>query len=147
MVHALEKAAHEHRVRFSKLHERRFEVVAGVYASLVQAEQALKRAAALDTPGMQELRDDYRSFADRANEFFINFAERRIFFPEDVGARFDGYWQKMKDAGYVVRSRLDSKPKDWLERYGKLVGEDLPPLKKGIEAECRRLLGAPEFPI
>jgi hypothetical protein len=39
LKHSLEKIAVEHQVRFSKLHEKRAEVIADLYARLVDAER------------------------------------------------------------------------------------------------------------
>ena len=41
----IDRAAHEHRVRYSALHERRVKVIEETYQRLIRAEQALKWAS------------------------------------------------------------------------------------------------------
>lgn len=141
--HSLAKLALEHQIRFSTLHQRRFDVVADLYASLVRADRALLIPGSPMWLGPEQHETSLEAFQTAANAFRKKFTEHRIFLPPGVGAKFDAYWQSMMAAGGAVANRGVQDEREWWHRYAKASGE-MKPLKDAIEQECRRLLGETE---
>ena len=136
----IDRAALEHRVRYSALHKRRVKVIEETYQRLVRSEQALMLASDV-SPADDEIRERLAKFSEEANGFFAYFAANRIWLSKGLCERLDSFWKAMKDAGY---SALDSlSPHRGVSRLDcrKVMAEKCDPLKAAIEAEFRQTLG------
>lgn len=136
----IDRAAIEHRVRYSALHERRVKVIEETYQRLIRSEQTLKWASDM-SPADEEIRERLAKFSEEANGFFDYFTTNRIWLSKALCERLDSFWTVMKDAGY---SALDSlSPHREVSRLDcrKVMAEKCDPLKTAIEAEFRQTLG------
>jgi hypothetical protein len=80
---ALQMAALEHQVRFSKLHEKRAEVVAKLYALLVELQYAGQRYVSVGA--YEPKRDDeFSKTAAKVHEVFLFIEEHQIYLPDRV---------------------------------------------------------------
>lgn len=145
---AVERKFREWEVRFSKLHERRVEVMEGIMERLVALKRALDAAS-----GMQPL-DDPKSLKPlgEANEALreadLYVAGRRYYLPPSVGKRAEAFLKEAKGAlaDLITGIHTDRTPggRDVAfaikhEGY-KAVREKLPSLIAEVEAEFRRLV-------
>ena len=79
----LARAALEHQVRFSKLHEKRAEVVAKLYALLVELQYAGQRYVFVGA--YEPKRDDeFSKTAAKVHEVFLFIEEHQIYLPDRV---------------------------------------------------------------
>lgn len=150
--HSLELAATEHRVRFTRFHERRAEVVADVYAKLVEASWEMGRFVSFidyqsDPPKEQKYIDAMNSTA----EAFRFFDRNRLFLSKKAADLIDSLTGDMRNAmnAFGVHVQLSAQPCDAQFRDEKLqawikaqefFAKDLPRLRKELEAELQRLL-------
>jgi hypothetical protein len=83
LKNALQMAALEHQVRFSKLHEKRAEVVAKLYALLVELQYAGQRYVFVG--GYEPKRDDeFSKSAAKVHEVFLFIEEHQVYLPDRV---------------------------------------------------------------
>lgn len=81
LKHELQMVAHEHQVRFSKLHERRAEVIANLYSLLVEAQWAGQSFVAVIELGNQPPKQEkYVTAMNKFAEFFREFDKKWNFF-------------------------------------------------------------------
>jgi len=148
-------AAIEHEVRFSKLHEKRVEVLAKLYKLLVAAAahitSAVSPAQRTDAPDKS---DQYRKVHEASAEYFWFFDQHRIWLPPDLCKLLDAFEKKLrttmpelllciKDSNGATAKETEEISK-LREGMCKSVEEDVPTLRTAIEAEFRSLLGAGE---
>lgn len=136
----IDRAAHEHQVRFSALHEKRVEVISETYERLVKAEQALKWASDV-SPADDETRKRVGEFGDAANEFFNNYARTRIWLSPALCERLDEFWAALKEAGYTAVDALSKHREVTRTDCRSVMAERCDPLKAALESEFRKVLG------
>jgi len=79
----LQREAHEHEVRFSKLHEKRAEVIAKLYAVLVELQYSSQRYVFVGAY-KPERDDEFSKTAAKAQEVFLFIEEHQIYLPDRV---------------------------------------------------------------
>jgi hypothetical protein len=98
LKHELQLVAHEHQVRFSKLHERRAEVIASLYALLVEAQWAGQSfVAVFEYAGEPPKEQKYATAMNKFAEFFRAFDKSRIYLPELVCTQLDEFLREMRN--------------------------------------------------
>jgi hypothetical protein len=155
LKHDLQIVAHEHQVRFSKLHERRAEVITSLYALLVEAQRAGQSFVSIfECAGEPPKAEKYVVAMNKFAEFFCEFDKNRIFLPEAVCDQFDAFLQGMQKQviRFGVYEQIDehAPPNVIKERYEVWTGAsdyfnaELPRTRSALEAELRAMLaGAP----
>lgn len=151
---ALERKFREWEVRFSKLHERRVEVMEGMMDRLVDLKRALDAATGPqhedDAHGYQHLLEATAA----GNEAHRYFAARRYYLPKETADKVDRLLREMKAAWADVAGGTEgwlgvgpyASHKDYGELAamvvagGKAVREKLPPIISEVEGEFRRLV-------
>jgi hypothetical protein len=144
----LQRELVEHDVRFSRLHERRIEVISDIYRNLICAERAFASwTHPLQMAGQPDWAEKGTAAAKAGTKFVEHFQENRIWLEaalcEQVQKVADGFNEAfVKFTIYdpndpnVRRERLDK----WMEAW-KGVSKDVPPVREDIEDRVRVLLG------
>lgn len=143
----LELERFEHQTRFSFIHQKRAEIVSGLYSRLARTKARLGDLVAIFQPGGQTLPDKKRVVAEAYNDASSFFFENRIFFTESTALKVEEVLDAMRGAFYAFdtaqRGNEDYKPDTsglWMESY-KNVKEKLPPLLSELEGQFRETLG------
>jgi hypothetical protein len=139
----LRLAAFRHELRFTKLHEKRLEVVAGLYEKLVDLDRAYwpETQFNLEKPSLKET---VNAINEAGWEFWEYFDKHRIYFSsslcgklEDLRQKYVVVWRELKKS--EVLPELGEKQQHWLN--AKELIEQTIQLKTDIETEFRLLLG------
>lgn len=147
---AVERKFRQWEVRFSKLHERRVEVMEETQDRLVALKRALDAASGLqpleDPHGLQDLQEA----TDALNEAARYVAARRYYLPSGTAAKLAKLlsetrtaWASMvTGAQFPARGGLETSSSSTLMRIEgfQAVREKLPPLLTEVEEEFRRLV-------
>jgi len=144
LKHDLQLGALEHQVRFSKLHERRAEVIAELYALLNEVHTTSQWFVTTAKP------EDYPPSVQSINEFYRYFNAKKIYLPAPLCPKFEELIKKMhiytgEFSAYVkvadehhpnvLRDKLPA----WI-KAGRHFDQDIPPAREALEAELRALL-------
>lgn len=148
---SLQMVAYEHQVRFSNLHAKRAEVIAEIYAQMVEVEQHGKRFVYVNV--FDETRQQaYSETMGRLVEFFFFLEKRRIYLPENICTLMQKFVDSIRK--HVIRSNIyepieQSFNSKVLEEKIKVIQEvseafegSIPAARTELEKEFRRLLGA-----
>jgi hypothetical protein len=141
--------AYEQQVRFSKLHEKRAEIIAELYSQIVELPSYAWKFI-LQSPSDVE---QARIASDKVRETDLFVAKNRIYFPPDVCELLDKfvwtlrsmithvqvYW---KDRSYLTPQMIEQQNAVMLKAVTQLESE-VPALTKNLENEFRSLLGGP----
>jgi hypothetical protein len=150
---SLQMAALEHQVRFSKLHEKRAEVIVQVYEGLVEARLEGKRFIAADAfiTDPKEQQEALRKVRAKMAEVSSDIQKRRIYLPEHICALLqklsDDMWQYVEAAAIYApidphtEKIMGEKHDVLLTAYKAYFSEDIPAATKALEDEFRKLLG------
>ena len=151
LKHELQIVAHEHQVRFSKLHERRAEVITSLYALLVEAQwSAQSFVSVVEWAGEPPKQEKYATAMNKFAEFFREFDKNRIFLPESVCLQLDEFLQGMRKRvihfGVYIQTNEyapDHVIKEKLEAWSgasAFFDTELPAARKSLESELRSML-------
>jgi hypothetical protein len=151
LKHQLQLVAHEHQVRFSKLHERRAEVIANLYELLVEAQWAGQSfVSVIEMSGEPPKNEKYVTAMNAFAEFFRAFDKKRIFLPEVLCSQLDEFLQGMRKRvlhfgvyvrtdeyapGHVVKEKFEA----W-SGASDYFNTELPAARKALENELRIML-------
>lgn len=151
--HSLEKSAIEHQVRFSKLHERRAEVIAELYGLLVQAHRDMSSFVALvEWTGDLSKKEKYVVAMNAVADFYRFFDKNRIYLPEPVCSKLEEFVLTMREKvigfGVYVQFNDESMPEHaliqkhdaWSSAW-EYFEKKVPEAKSALENEFRGLLG------
>jgi hypothetical protein len=148
---SLEKAAFEHQVRFSKLHEKRAEVIAELYKRLVDvfwnSQRFVLTSENSPQPGQRE---EYAKADHHVREFVSFFEVHQIYLPTRACALVDKFVAPLRKAvasagvyGRIEypteRTRLEIQHA-FTKAY-QAFDTDIPAAKGALEAEFRAMLG------
>lgn len=149
----LRAVAFEHEIRFARLHERRAEVIAELYARLVETENAFE-SLTFPVPLVVGRGEPYDMLSEAlrcASTLRNCFYENRIYFDENLCAEIDGFMQNLyralrhpwlhgafkdEDFGAGAEER-----KKTAEEARKIVNEYMPRILSQIEKSFREMLG------
>jgi hypothetical protein len=148
----LRLTAFEHEVRFSRLHDKRAEILAELYSLLVAAVSENKSyASQSDSGSLAKKREKYGRAADATDEFFKYYDRRRIYLPEPICEMLDSFDLQLRrpTSKFWAFGRIEDpspetfqKMNEAWDRAWESVTNDIPKLRAAIEIEFRRLLGA-----
>lgn len=157
LKHRLGMAAHEHHVRFSKLHERQAQVIEDVYARILDFEDA-SAVLALANNGTPEnlLELSLRRAEDARSELAQYIRRHEIFLPEDIAAQLHTVLERVNGLLSACSYNLmDKKLADIVEGGGyfpehkkawsavhQYLDHEAPLVRKSLESEFRKRLGA-----
>jgi hypothetical protein len=151
LKHSLEVLAAEHQVRFSKLHEKRADVIAELYKLLVEAFWAAQSfVSPMEFGGEKSKPEKHQEAITKLREFFTFFGTHRIYLPESICKLLD---KAVDDVGshvidfgvYVTMPQppgpglLEGKMETWIRAY-QILDKEIPVARKAIEGEFRRIL-------
>ena len=155
----LQMSALEHQVKFSKLHEKRADVIAELYGFLVQACWDISSfVSPMEWSGEPNKQEKYVTAMNSVARFYQFFDKHRIYIPEGLCGQLDEFVQGMrqKAIGFGVYVRYedealpDSQMKDkhnaWTEAW-KHFEDAVPETKSALETHLRSLLGESQFEI
>lgn len=149
---SLQMIAFEDQVRFSNLHAKRAEVIAEIYARMVDAEQDGQRFVYADAHKEDSKRQEaYFETVNKLVEFYFFLEKRRIYLPERICALMKAFIDTVRRN--VIRTNiyvpidqpynqklLDEKVKVVMEAYEAFEGS-IPSTRAALENEFRRILG------
>ena len=149
LKNALQMAALEHQVRFSKLHEKRAEVVAKLYALLVELQYAGQRYVFVGA--YEPKRDDeFSKTAAKVHEVFLFIEEHQIYLPDRVCtllAEFVETVNKSVAGVQVYEKYTDGSANFRREKIQVLKGaaeafeKRIPAVREALKDEFRTILG------
>jgi hypothetical protein len=154
LKHDLQIVAVEHQVRFSKLHEKRAEVVAELYGLLVEAYWATSSfVSPMEWTGEPNKKEKYVTAKNSVADFFHFFEKHRIYLPENICKQLENFVRGMRskaigfgvyvhyDDDIISLQTLDEKHKAWAEGW-EFFEKQVPPARLALENELRGILGA-----
>lgn len=138
----------EHNIQFTRLHEKRAEVIAETYARLTELHVALGDYVKIFEPVGDKPKDERRQAVSKAHEAFITYYRtKKIFIPEASVTQIDSINQESISAFYsflyeveMVQAQGGHDAKRWLEILNK-VKDEMPTALKELERDFRMLLG------
>lgn len=144
--------AFEHQTRFSRLHDKRLDIIMSLYKSLAETEMAfhqlMKPAWLEGEPPINELRQRaYDSAAALEQNYLYN---AKLLLPSDVCEVIESFQIKLQEcwfkfphhAGGTGQSWVSGVPVEAWNAAWKTVREELPTVRKVVENHFRRLLGS-----
>lgn len=136
----------EHGVRFSKLHEKRAEVIAETYALLKVVSFRLGDFVKIFESAGDSSREERRNAAAKAHEEFRSYyTAKLIFFPSATASKLEEINVQLvkifnEFVFTVERSKGADKTANWIELFNR-VNDEMPAALKELESEFRKLLG------
>ena len=140
----LQRAAVEHQVRFSRLHETRAEVLAELYRRLAKAISDTHRFVASRNQGQG------REALESLVALYSYLDERRIFLPTDLCGRLDDFTDTLRETAIRIDlfGNIPNPNPDTLKQAQEVyaaawhsVEHHVPQLRHDLEEEFRTLLG------
>ncbi len=117
---SLQLAALEHQVRFSRLHEKRAEVIEEIYLMLLSVSESARAFVVrydLHQPGQYE---EFKKEHKRLLDFSDLVEKRQIYLPEGICASLNAYGQTIQ------------RPLVEFGVFGAIVNPDLPPIAQPV---------------
>jgi hypothetical protein len=151
---SLQLVALEHQIRFSKLHERRAQIIAELYSRVVE----LYRAASTFVRLYQSLdeaknRENIKSLWTAADKFINYFDKHRIYFNENTCTTIDSFNEALSKAcSNLIFFIQDASAlnltsghiwNEWSKAMTLMEG-DVPKIRKSLEGSFREILGVLE---
>lgn len=136
----------EHGVRFSKLHEKRAEVIAETYALLKELSFRVGDLVKIFELAGDSSRDERRNAAAKAHENFHSYyTAKLIFFPRATASKLEEiniqFVKNFNEFVFTVeRSKGIDTTRNWIEIFNR-VNDEIPVALKELESEFRKLLG------
>jgi hypothetical protein len=149
---ALQMSALEHQVRFSKLHERRGEVIADLHARILRTERVaagyvLQGGHHSDSKTRSE---EFSKAIETLRDFYICFADNRIYLPKRICDLIDTLVKKaqLSVIGIDIYGRIEYATPQTVDQRTKAFKEcfdafekDIPVVITTLEDEFRKILG------
>jgi hypothetical protein len=145
---ALQISASEHQIRFEKLYERRAFVIAELYSLLVDMHDTGARFVFQHNDANLEVADEKR------RALYTFYAKQRIYIPEHICGLLDQMVDEISKQtitvdvyreGYCPTPRSAEDRRNAMVNAVKAYEQEIPRLKKAIDAEFRKLLGETPF--
>ena len=143
----MQKLAFEHQFRFSKLHEKRAEVMAELYRLLVVTEKDCQRFTldvVLSNEDQQHIEELLRAAAKSADKLKSYFGVNQIYFDESLCVVLKSFVdESFKVAVYYYESseKISAREKDALKNFWDKSMNEIPLIKREIENNFRMLMG------
>lgn len=143
----LERENYERREKFSLIHQRRAEIIAGLYSRIARTKGLLEGLVGIFQQGGQSLTIKKQTVADAYNDAASYFFENRLFLPRETatkaGALLEALRHALIDFDTAQMGNEDYKPDPtglWVQAY-KSVSKDIPPILEELENEFKDILG------
>jgi hypothetical protein len=162
LAHDLEKAKLEHQVRFSKLHERRAEVISQVYELLTDFYGSSQVFTSVVSYGGDPPREEkYKKALEDGAKLYLYFDRNRIWLPASVCEQIEKFVRDMRIAvdrlgvylpylgkdGEVTPPHIFKQHLDAWQGASESFRDEIPKARGLLEAELRQILGdAPSVP-
>lgn len=153
LKHHLQLASLEHNVRFSKLHEKRAEVIAQLYGLLVEASwSASSFVSPVESGEGPSRQEKFVASINAFAEFFRFFDKNRIYLPSTLCKQLESLSGEMREKvvglGVYIRyehanlpqAAWEKKMEAWNTSW-KYFQQELPVARESLEAELRSILG------
>ena len=136
------KMSTEHQVRFSKLHEKRAEIISELYSRLYDFQWAvsafLRNFHKKNHEGQNanELDNELYNFTD-----FFN--KHRIYFTDDICLKIDELVETLLESYVPLEGRTpddNNVKRDW-DMCAKVIQKKYPAIKESLENDFRKILG------
>lgn len=139
------KMSNEHQIRFSKLHEKRAEVISELYSRLYDYYWAVC-AFLRDFHKTKPDEKDFKEIDGKSYEFSDYYYKHRIYFNEDICSKIDEIIPTLYSA-YVPLEGRDSNDnhlkEDW-NKCAEIVRKQYPKIKESLGSDFRKILGVAE---
>ncbi len=151
---SLQIVAIEHQVRFSKLHEKRAEVIAELYKHLVEATWETESfLSPMEWSGEPDKKEKYIKAMNKIVQFFRFFDQHRIYLPASLCKSLQAFIESLRSPviqfsvylqfEYPNENTAKEKMKVWMEAWDS-VKNDVPAARQQLEREFRNILGSAE---
>lgn len=146
----LERRDFEHRTRFSKLHERRAEIIAELYQRMVNTHRLIRYESFPIPTFVDEDGEEIKGEPiDRAFQAYIDFDyffdENRIYFTKEQCTMLDGLSRLMSKGSMATRPRqkyiTDPEVIEFVNTQLKEALTEIPQVLESLEDTFRKLLG------
>jgi hypothetical protein len=145
LKHRLAVSAHEHQVRFSKLHERQAQVFEDLYVRVIEFEDAsISMSLTSNTTPENLLEFALRRAEDSLKELAQYVRRHEIFLPEDTSRRLHSLLDQVRDkklSGNGIGDYFPEHKEAWSVVH-KYLEHEAPAVRKSLESEFRKRLGA-----
>jgi hypothetical protein len=151
LKNSLQIVAVEHQVRFSKLHERRAEIIADLYARLVDAERMGDRYVTVEAwEETKERQKAYEATERGLVELYFFVEKNRIYLPEPVCELLQQFVLAVRTNAInmhifvpveAVSDTLIKGRAEAIKDVFESVQGKIPAARKALESEFRRILG------
>ena len=141
----LQTISDERHIRFSKLHEKRAEVVEELYDRLCEYNWAVS-AFLRDFHKTKPDEKEFKKLDDKSYEFSDYFHKHRIYFNKDLCSKIDEIIPELY-SGYVPlegRASSDNYLKEDWNKCAEIVRKKYPEIRETLESDFRRILGVTE---
>lgn len=144
----IERAAVEHQVRFSRVHERQAEVISEVFANLERAHMAFRRLASPIQGSDVDMAVLTESAWEKHHDFAEHFYAHGIWLDEDTCTLVHSIVGGLQAAYYTFVEDVDDRgvPRDsgaWLKSWKK-VSDEIPKARRRLDQRFRQILGVNE---
>jgi hypothetical protein len=148
---SLQIVATEHQVRFTKLHERRAEIIADLYKKLIDLHRHAEFFVVTRENNPDPAKDaEFRKLQQEMGDFQKFYQEHQIYLPLDVCTSLEGLVGEITGnvwtAGIFGRIEYPNEPvlrqsEDAFTKGYAAFGEKIPAARKSLENEFRKMLG------
>lgn len=152
LKNSLQMVTVEHQVRFSKLHEKRAEIIADLYVRLVRAERDAIDIVGAVSWDYDKRQVEFEAIHQKLVDLIVFVAQNRIYLPEPVCERLQNFFvtaklnvmQMSAWAPPVERSPDPTRYEEEIQGFREifLAGQaEIPAARKALESEFRMILG------
>ncbi len=152
LKNSLQKTAIENQIRFSKLHEKRAEVIEGLYVKLTEIlSRAEHFAVTSENNPRPEHKEQYAALWKELNEYLSSIQRNRIFLPAEVCELLFEHLKQIRRTVHVAGSHggkeffptpeLAEQSAEAFTRVYEAFNTEIPAAQKLLEAEFRKMLG------
>jgi len=149
----LEIRAQEHNIVFSKMHERRAQVITDLYERLVEAIWAASSFVSIfGFQGEPSKEEQYKAAMEKMGVFYRFFDKARIYLKQDLCKRIDDLFEKLRTPVIEYSTYIQFPPQfsegerekmdTWVKAWKKVSQDDVPAARNALEIELRKILGA-----
>ena len=138
--------------RFSKLHDKRAEIIAELYLQMIEMIDAARSfVSPVEWVGELSKTDKYQIAAQKIMSLFNYFEKNRIFLDEEICNQIQGLVDKIKDptmnlmyffkAEENSKNAINGKVEAWNKAWDSIANKEVPNARKALEMKFRNILG------
>jgi len=148
----LQQRATEHQILFSRLHDKRANIVAELYSKMVEAISATESfVSPAEWVGEPDKKEKYKKAMHHIVDFFCYFDRRRIFLEKPLCQKIDEMVNAVRNPAIEFSCYLDhpdfepslakEKRDVWMKAWHDVKRDIVPAARQSLEDEFRELLG------